>query len=517
MLRQIVIFLKSELIFVKDYAMALGNEELNNVKKIIQKFIDTTLPGKTTINQLSNFQIFHRSSGNLYFVFIADHIDSLQYFESIIIKTIKKFEELFPNPQDIKGVHSSKSDFSNFLDQVQKDLHSKIAIIGPTYAGKTTLFNLLKSEEEKVVMDFARTTTFEINGIGFALWDFILKDNFSLLWSKFISGSDLVIILFNLANYHVKIINHFLNIQKLEGKHSKLLIIGNKREFVEDNEIKRIKNELNITDFKEISLNSPDAKTKILQFLMDILKLKKKFPSNFGGLVKEADKLVQESKRIQALAQYKNLLSISKSYQNIIYTKALEKKISDLNISIKEHLDKRKEIEMKKEFTIATPLTFTRKITVKSLPSISSLGQKPSSKNNISTPLKPLEKMTLFQKVDKKEKDKSVKRSKISPLQITKPILPIVEKDDSITNKPIDTKNLKPKIPTKLLNKEIENPKVINFTKELHSIIIEGGSSLSQQLCEKLITELKNSLRRPISLNDLKLAADFFIKQEQLE
>ena len=39
MLRQIHIFLESELIFVKDYATAFGSDELNNVRKIIQKYI----------------------------------------------------------------------------------------------------------------------------------------------------------------------------------------------------------------------------------------------------------------------------------------------------------------------------------------------------------------------------------------------------------------------------------------------------------------------------------------------
>ena len=95
MLRQLHIFLESELLFVKDYAMALGNDELNNVKKIIQKYIDMPMPGKTFQRAVSNFQIFHRASGNLYFLFITDLVDSLQYLDGIIIKTIDKFTELF--------------------------------------------------------------------------------------------------------------------------------------------------------------------------------------------------------------------------------------------------------------------------------------------------------------------------------------------------------------------------------------------------------------------------------------
>ena len=103
MLRQIHIFLESELIFVKDFARALGTEELNNVKKIIQKYIDMPMPGKTFQRPISNLQIFHRAYEKLYFLFITDIVDSHQYLDEIMKKIIRKFEELFPNPKDIKN------------------------------------------------------------------------------------------------------------------------------------------------------------------------------------------------------------------------------------------------------------------------------------------------------------------------------------------------------------------------------------------------------------------------------
>ncbi|MFW9990386.1 MAG: ADP-ribosylation factor-like protein, partial [Candidatus Odinarchaeota archaeon] len=212
MLRQIHIFLKTELIFVKNYAMALGSEELDNVMKIIQKYIDMPIPGKTFQRNLTDFQIFHRASDNLYFLFITDLVDTLQYVDEVIIKTIEKFKYIFPNPLDANEIGASNDEFNEFLNQIQKDLHSKIAIIGPTEAGKTTLYNILRIGEEKILMDFAKTSIMEIDGITFDLWDFQLKDNFSLLWSKFIRGSDLVILLFNLANYNLKMMDHFLKL-----------------------------------------------------------------------------------------------------------------------------------------------------------------------------------------------------------------------------------------------------------------------------------------------------------------
>ncbi len=526
MLRQIILFEKQELVYVKDFALALGSDELDNVKRIIQKYIDLPVPGKTIINHISNYQIFHRSSKSVYYVFVTDICDSLQYVESLILKTIKKLEELFPNPHDIKEPSSNKSEFLKFLVQLQKDLHSKISIIGPTNTGKTTLYNLLKTDNEKLLTDFARISQFKIGGVSFDLWDFQLRDNFSLLWSKFINGSDLVIVLFNLANYHVKIVNNFLNLQKLEGKYSNLLVIGNKRELVDDSEIKRIKNILNIGEFEEFSLNAPDAKVKITQLLMDILRLKKKFPSDFGELVKDVDALVLENKKIQALAKYKELLSVSQSYHNIIYTKALEQKISDLNEKIKEQTEKRRERISKKEFPLPKTLVFTRKISVKPLPLPGSTVQSLENNNAIKEPSastsKPIQSMVSFQKLDSKPTVKPRIIQKKPSKLIVKPKVPKIFKEDKTPIKPVSTKKLKPTMPIELFSphedivKEIETPKVIDFPKELQKRIIEGGSSLSMQLCERLITELKNSLDRPISLSDVRMAADFFIKQEQI-
>ncbi len=526
MLRQIHIFLESELFFVKDYARALGNEELNNVKKIIQKYIDMPMPGKTFQRPVSNFQIFHRAAGNLYFLFITDLSDSLQYMDDVMIKTIEKFRELFPNPQDIKESIHSNVEFNSFLSQIQKDLHSKIAIIGPEYAGKTTLYNMLKSGEEKIIMNFAKTSILEIDSICFDVWDFQLRDNFSLLWSKFVRGSDLVILLFNLANYNLKMINHFLNIQKLETNYSKLLILGNKRDLVEDADIKRIKNELSISDFKEISLNAPDAKSQVHQLIMEILGLKIKMPRNFGELVKEADNLALEGKNIQALAKYKELISLSESYQNIMYSKNIAQKVEDLNNKIKKETEKRKEYEKKKEFEFAKPLIFTRKVTVKALPSeeptIQPQDQESFAEELPPPPSKPAKKLVTFQKLDKEVEIKLPKVPK-PPLKIIKKAS--VPKDISSeiqTAKTDDITKPKLKMPMELfgpheeIKKDMEKPLVIDFTKELQKIIIEKGSSLSLKLCENLITELEKSLGRALTLDDVKLAADFFIKQEQL-
>ena len=78
------------------------------------------------------------------------------------------------------------------------------------------------------------------------------------------------------------------------------------------------------------------------------------------------------------------------------------------------------------------------------------------------------------------------------------------------------------KLPTELFPKLDESKakkdesKVSDFATELQNVIIEKGSSLSLKLCQQLITELQTSLGRPLTKDDINLAADFFVKQEQL-
>jgi len=249
MLRQIHIFHKNVCIFNHSYAMGLGDEELTNVTKIIQSHLDLPMPGKTFQRPVTNYQIFHRTSKNVLFMIVTDLVDQLNRVEPIILKTIDKFNEIFPLPNEILESTSHQETFIEYLRPLQHELHSKVAIVGPTNAGKTELFYILKKGETKEIMNFAVVSNYNIDDLNFDIWDFQLKDNFSLLWTKFISGSDLIILLFDLSNYHLRVIEHFKTFQKQEGKLSKFIIIGNKRDLVEDYAMKLIKNELDMDDF----------------------------------------------------------------------------------------------------------------------------------------------------------------------------------------------------------------------------------------------------------------------------
>jgi len=518
MLRQVHIFSEKEHIFVKDYAIAFGSEELKNILETINKYMEMPIPGKTINRKISNFQIFHKGKDGLYFLFVTDLVDSLQYIEEIIVKIINKFQELFPDPIKFKKSTEQLEEFMSFLDQIQRDMHSKISIIGPTNAGKTTLYDLLRNGNEKMMMDFAKSSTLSIDKLTFEIWDFQLQDNFSLLWSKFVSGSDLVILLFNLANYHLKIINHFMNIQKMDSNYSKLLIVGNKRDLVDDEDIRRIKNDLNFSEFEEISLNSPDAKLQLQALIKEALGLKKELPENFEELIKEAENLFNVGNIIQALAKYKELVKIATYYQDFEHANLFQQKVRELSTKLKEQKELRRELTKEMEFEIPKELKFKKKIKVKPLPTtaptVEPVSKKESEEEIVSPSAKSDSKMVSFQKLETKPSElKLIKPSEIP----SKPVKPV------ILAKSRDEKAQKPdlKMPMELfppheeLAKEIKKPKISDFAKEVQKIISEKGSSLSLKLCEHLVTDLEQSLGRPLTKEDIQLAANFFVKQEQ--
>ena len=168
MLRQVHIFVGGDCVYNHSYALALAEDELNNVIKIIQSYLEMPIPGKIFHRPVSeHFQIFHKSEGDVLFLFITDLVDSLDYIGPTIEKTSKKFKELFPNPIDLKISSDIKREFVDFLREQQYELHSKITIVGPIHSGKTLLYSMLKGGKERAIMNFAKASVYMVDNLKF--------------------------------------------------------------------------------------------------------------------------------------------------------------------------------------------------------------------------------------------------------------------------------------------------------------------------------------------------------------
>ncbi|TFF88847.1 MAG: hypothetical protein EU550_00500 [Promethearchaeota archaeon] len=502
MLRQLHIFFKSELIFTHTYAMAVGNEEVSNIKKILKSFLEMPMPGKTFQLPGSNFQLFHRSKDSLTFVFITDLIDNKDYIENILIRTIDKFNTLFSNTDSIERSILKSTEFLEFLTAIQHNMHSKIAIMGPYSSGKTVLYDMLKENGERDIADFAKAAIFKINQLQFDLWDFQLPENYHGLWSKFIRGSDLIILLFDLSNYNLKVIEHFIQLYNQESKLSKLLVLGNKNDLISEEEIKMTLNLLKIGKFQTISLTQTGAKQKIIDLIGQSLSLKKELPSNFSDLVKEAEMLEKSGNDVLAIAKYKHLINICNEYQDFSNISKIREKLSTLTNKLEKEKEYRRKEGKRLKFEIPDKIKFHQKVKVQPLPpgGPQELTKPvPPKRNFIEMPLegtyekKKVENLTLFTQEDKKvAKKKDFQGAEDISL------------DFELKTK--DNKDLQ-------IEKEIthsDNP------KKLQELIEGYGSSLSLRLCEHLLRELKETLGRPLTLEDVENAARIFINQEKL-
>jgi len=480
MLRQIHIFVGEDCVYNHTYALALAEAELDNVTKIIQSFIEMPIPGKIFHRPVSeHFQIFHKSEGNVLFLFITDLVDSLDYIGPAIENTTKKFKELFPNPIDIKDSSDNKREFVDYLREQQYELHSKITIIGPA-------------------------SIYMVDNLKFDIWDFALKDNFSLLWSKFIKGSDLVILLFDLSNYHIRVINHFLNLQKQESKFSKLLILGTKRDLVEDEDIKLIMNELNIPLFEEISLIEANIKEKIKSLIAKMLSLKKLLPHYFTELLNEAKNLERDGNLILAISKYKELIKICNNYQDFTYISKLKKSLEDLQNKVNEQAELRKKADLKMKFEIPGKIQFSRSIKVQPLP---------SRKSEVKAPLPPSAEVpkTTYraqtsQKIEKKAEDLMLFSKSDSTVETKEAELD--KADITLDINLVIPEEKRPILEERKVGEELSST--------LQRMIEKKGSSLSLKLCLQLITELQKSMARPLTMEDVEFAAEVFVKHDSL-
>ncbi|MFW9773420.1 MAG: Rab family GTPase [Promethearchaeota archaeon] len=502
MLRQFHIFHKGEPIYNFTYAMALGDEELENVKKTIKSYLEIPTPGKTVQKPLGEYQIFHRGIGASLFLLVTDLVDTLEQIDGIIDKIIDKYKKTYSDPLLIKKQDSILSEFESFLREIQYELHSKICIIGPISSGKTQLYTLLRGNGEKNILSFAKSSIFQIDQLRFDIWDFQLKDNFSLLWAKFISGADLTLLLFDLSNYHLRVINHFLDLYRKEAKLSKLLIIGTKRDLVQDMDLKIIKNELGLPEFKDISLLDTDAKKKLIQIISSALKLKISLPSNFEILRKEAERLKNQGNFILAIAKYKELINICNAYQDFKFIASFKQDLEELQKKVEKEKRIRKQIDSKKKFEVPGQIKFTDKITVQPLPK-DKTKILPKIIPNIEIPKKEFEESkTEETKIGKLTLFKSSKEKLRPEKDVLKP------EDIKIELKGPSTE------PTSI------SPKVkssgVQFPRQLQTIIEKKGGSLSLKLCEHLVSELETTLGRPLTIEDIETAANIFIKQENL-
>ncbi|MFX1394313.1 MAG: hypothetical protein ACFFAH_12170 [Promethearchaeota archaeon] len=154
-------------------------------------------------------------------------------------------------------------------------------------------------------------------------------------------------------------------------------------------------------------------------------------------------------------------------------------------------MDEKNNLDKKRKFTTPDQIKFTKKISVQALPKTNS----PFAFNQIKphhTARPAISENTVVEKISiKSTEDKFIIKEE-----------PII--------KSIKFKEHEPNITDKIVA-----DKEFDFIYEFQQLIEKRGSTLSTSLCEKFISEMLNSFKKPLKNEDLEYAADCFVRIEK--
>ncbi|MBY9007331.1 MAG: GTP-binding protein [Candidatus Lokiarchaeota archaeon] len=279
MLRQIFILKKQQIIYKTTFGNAISDQETEKISFEIYNDAKKKLKKNVGNYILFNYQISYEIELNkeLCFIFVTELIDNYQRNikpQLIIFKY--EFLNLFyigvnnfqVNPAQILKLNS-------IADRIHRLLRTKIAIVGFSRVGKTTIKQLIKADE--IPIKYVPTisgdiVTIKIGELLFSLWDFAGQEQYRYLWKNYIKGSDAVLIITDSSPKNLKESKFFLELIKKEVPYSRSAIIGNKQDLKSALNPVEIEKIMGIKTYPMIA-NKPENRDKMINIIADIFKL----------------------------------------------------------------------------------------------------------------------------------------------------------------------------------------------------------------------------------------------------
>ncbi|MHA1379450.1 MAG: ADP-ribosylation factor-like protein [Candidatus Helarchaeota archaeon] len=319
MLREIHILRGTDLIYWRQFGDAVPWENLSpilfsfaNSLSSSQKILEGILP------DLMGFKISYTSTKemNLLFVFVSDVSDS----DKLIKKQLKRLKDEF---QDLfsKKVVETASDPAVFeslnpiADLIHKDLRPKIALVGFSGVGKTTITRLIRADKIPKVHNPTMTGdihTVKIGKLHFNLWDFAGQEQFSFLWPKFVKDSDAVLIITDSTLKNIEKSKFFIKLTKEKVPTARLSVVANKQDLPDALTAEEIEKLLKIKTYGMIAVD-PNNRAKMIELVAQTLGI----TSQVSPLIKpllDRDKLVEEAEQALMNGEFQKSIDI---FENI--------------------------------------------------------------------------------------------------------------------------------------------------------------------------------------------------------
>jgi len=297
-LKQVFIYKDTHLIYQRIYGKAL---DLSVISDIISS-IKQDKKGNLT-QDIGSYDFFKNrisylyDSGNeIFFILIT----GLSTREKIINQELNRlknhFYMLFKEILQDESINVINEAIDPFIDSIHRNLKPKISLVGYSGVGKTTISKLIKADEipmQHIATINGEVSTIKIANLELLLWDFAGQEQFSLLWNRFIRGSDAVLIISDSTIENVDKNNFFLELVRKEASYAHVAIIANKQDRNNTLKIDNIEKLLGLKTYSMIAIDL-NNRLKMMQIIADLLEMNAEISPLLRPLI-ERDNLMQDA------------------------------------------------------------------------------------------------------------------------------------------------------------------------------------------------------------------------------
>ncbi len=277
MLRQVFVIKNGTVLYRRDYAKALRDVEFKNVVSDISNASFSRIGKEFGTYDYFKYKISYITEKelNLIFVFISALSDDYNRVQSELYRLKMEFLSLFGDT-----IHTIKDNaifnvLDSIIDGFHRNLKPKISLVGYSGVGKTTITQLIKAKEiplQHIPTINGEIATIKIGNLVFYLWDFAGQEQFSILWNKFIKGSDAVLLITDSTLNNIERSRSFLELITEEAPYAHAAIIANKQDLTEAVKVEDIERMTGVKAYSMIAVN-PNNRDRMIRIIADILEM----------------------------------------------------------------------------------------------------------------------------------------------------------------------------------------------------------------------------------------------------
>jgi small GTP-binding protein len=304
MLRQIYIYRKRDLLYYRKFGKAIQEKNFDSILEELEEEAFGKNPNEMNSYIYFKYRIAYLTDRalDLIFIFVTGLTDDPENVEKELIRCKKEFLNIFE--EIIKKDKYDNLTFQVFdptTDSIHKNLRPKIALIGFSGVGKTTITRLIKAEEipmKHIPTITGDIATIKIGKLHFHLWDFAGQEQFSYLWTNFIKGSDAVLLITESTLENVEKSKFFLELINEQAPNAHTSVIANKQDLDDAMKPEEIEEILGLKAYSMIAIDK-DNRDKMIKIVADILEMDATISPLLKPLLERDEKMEKAQKALE--------------------------------------------------------------------------------------------------------------------------------------------------------------------------------------------------------------------------